>query len=107
MQKNDGDERMWLRRMPFLWSCGGVEVEAVHAASPDAACPGLHWKPLDAAIKQLLAPNRPGGHQGNSKQNNDVKCTHFAGRFDGRGSARVRYRTHRPMEEVQGFSKSH
>ena len=65
------------------------------------------FEPLDAAIKQLLAPNRPGGHQGNSKQNNDVKCTHFAGRFDGRGGAPVRYRTHRPMEEVQGFPKSH
>ena len=43
----------------------------MHAASPNAACPGLHWKPLDAAIGRLLAPYRLGGHQeGDSKQNN-------------------------------------
>ena len=47
---------MCLRRRPFRWSCGGVEAK--HVASPDAACPGLHWKPLDAAIGQLLAPYR-------------------------------------------------
>jgi hypothetical protein len=31
----------------------------------------------------------------------------FAGHFDGRGDAAVRYRTHRLMEEVRGFHKSH
>ena len=31
---------MCLFRRPFRWPCGGVE--AVHAASPDAACPRLH-----------------------------------------------------------------
>ena len=45
---------MCLRRRLFRWPCGGVE--AVHAASPDAACPQLHWKPLGAAIGQLLVP---------------------------------------------------
>jgi hypothetical protein len=34
------------------------------------------------------------------------KLTSFAGRFDGRGSAPVQYRTHHPMEEVQGFSRN-
>ncbi len=42
-------------------------------ALPDAACPGLLWKPLDAAIGRLLALYRPSGHQGNSKQNDDKK----------------------------------
>jgi len=31
----------------------------------------------------------------------------FAGHFDGRGDAVVRYRSHHPMEEVRGFHKSH
>jgi hypothetical protein len=34
-------------------------------------------------------------------------CTNFAGHFDGRGSALVQYRVHQPMEEVQGFTRSH
>ena len=52
---------------------------------------GLLWKPLDAAIGQLLAPYCLGGRQGDSKQNNDVICTHFAGRFDGHCDAAVLY----------------
>jgi hypothetical protein len=35
------------------------------------------------------------------------KCTNFAGHFDGHGGAPVQYRMHHPMEEVQGFSRSH
>ena len=50
---------MCLCGRPFRWSCGGVEAK--HVASPNAACPWLHRKPLDAAIGQLLAPYRPGG----------------------------------------------
>jgi len=48
-----------------------------------------------------------GGRQGDSKQNIDVICTHFDGRFDGHRDATVLYRVHRPMEEVCGFHKSH
>jgi len=58
-------------------------------ASLDAACPGLHWKPLDAAIGRLLAPYHLGGRQGDSKQNNDVSCTHFDGHFGGHHNAAV------------------
>ncbi len=82
----------------FQWPCGGVE--AIHASSPNAAWPGLHWKPLDAAIGRLLALYRPGGHQGDSKQNNGVTCSHFAGRFDGCAGPTALYSAHRPMEEV-------
>jgi hypothetical protein len=46
----------------------------------------------------LLAPYRPGGHQGDSKQNEGAKCFHFADHFDGRGGAPVLYPTHHPME---------
>ena len=56
-------------------------------ASPDAACPGPHWKPLDAAIGQLLAPYHLGGRQGKNQLNNDATCTHFVGCFDGHRDA--------------------
>jgi hypothetical protein len=70
-------------------------------ALPDAACPGLLRKPLDAAIEQLLAPYRPSGRQGNSKQNDDKKMyLKETGNFDGRGGAPVQYRVHCPIEEV-------
>jgi hypothetical protein len=48
-----------------------------------------------------------GGRQGDSKQNNNVLCTHFDGQFDGHLDVAVLYRAHRPMEKVQGFHKSH
>jgi hypothetical protein len=76
-------------------ACGGIE--AIHAASPNAACPGLHQKPLDPPIGQLLAPYHLGGHQGDSKQNIDVICTHFDGRFNGHRDAAVLYREHLSM----------
>jgi len=73
----------------------------------NATCPGLHWKPQDAAIGRLLAPYCPSGRQGDSKQNNYIKCTHFAGLFDGRGGAPVLYRTHRPMEDFHKKATKH
>ncbi len=35
------------------------------------------------------------------------ECTHFSGNFDGHSGALVQCRVHRPIEEVQGFTKSH
>ncbi len=52
-KKAGGDEWMHLRRWPFRWPCGGVEV--VHAASPDAAWPGLHRKPPPPAAARATA----------------------------------------------------
>jgi hypothetical protein len=50
----------------------------------------------------------PGGRQGNNQQNNNEKYTFFSGLFDGHWGASVRYYSkHHPMEEVQGFSRSH
>jgi hypothetical protein len=54
-----------------------------------------------------FAPYHLGGRQGNSKQNNNVLCTHFDDHFNGHRDAAELYRVHRPMEEVQGFHKSH
>jgi len=76
-------------------------------ALPDAACPGLHWKPLDAAIGRLLAPYQPGSHHGDNKKNDDAKCALFAGCFNGHHDAAVLNRSHCLMEEVRGFHKSH
>jgi len=101
-EKGGGGEQMHFRRCSFRWPC--KSVEAIHAASPDASCPGLHQKPLDAAIGRLLAPYRLGGCQGDSKQNIDVICTHFDGRFDGHRDAAVRAL---PDGGGCGFHKSH
>jgi hypothetical protein len=76
-------------------------------ASTNAACLGQSRKPLDAAIGRLLSPYCPGSRWGNSKQNNNKKCTNFAGHFDGHGGASVGYRTHPLVEEVQGFTRNH
>jgi len=64
----------------------------IHAASPDAVCPGLLQKPLDAAITRL---------------NDDAKCTHFASHLDDHRNAVEQYRVHCLIEEVHGFHKSH
>ena len=64
-------------------ACTIPGVGEIRSGPPDAVCPGLHWKPLDATIGRLLAPHCPGGHQGSSKQkNNDKRTNNFAGRFE-------------------------
>jgi hypothetical protein len=54
---------------PFWWPwwCAG----AIQMAFPNAACPQLLRKPLDAGIGQLLALYCPSGHQGNRHTNNN------------------------------------
>jgi len=54
-----------------------------------------HW----ATTRSVLPRQLPG----DSKQNSDAKCVHFADHFDGRGCAPVLYRVHHPMGEVHGF----
>ncbi len=64
--------------------------------------------PLEATGRcHRVAPYRPGGRHGNNQQNNDAKCTLFAGLFDGHRDVAVLYRTHRQMVEVCGFHESH
>jgi hypothetical protein len=50
-----------------------------------------HDQGYTGSIGRLLAPYCPGGQQGDNQQNNDAKCTHFAGRFDGHRNAAVQY----------------
>jgi len=74
------------------------------SALPDAAWPGLHRKPLDAAIGQLLAPYCPGGCQGDNQHNNNGACTHFAGSFDGHRDATTTKCHHRASTVVSNIS---
>ena len=48
----------WQFRLP--WWCSST----TRGASPDGAHPGLHLKPLDAAIGRVPAPYCPGGRHG-------------------------------------------
>ena len=59
------------------------------------------------AIRQLLAPCRPGGSHDVNQQNKDAKCTLFGCHLDGHCDAAVLYRAHRLVEEVRGIHKSH
>ena len=86
----------------IAWRCDN----AIQLAFPNAACPGLHQKPLDITIGQLLTPYCPGGRQGNSKQNNDENVPTLLA-ISGRGGEPVQYRAHCLMEEVHVFPKSH
>ena len=96
---------MCLRLRPFPLSYG--RDEAKHMALPNATCPGLHQKPLDAVIGGLNASYCPDYRQGNNQQNDDIKCTNFADRFDGHHIVAVLNHVHCLMEEVRGFHKSH
>ena len=102
---------MYLCRGSFWCPCG--RNGAMHTASSNSACPGLHQEPLDAAIGQLclfciciciaLAAARATINKTTMK-----KYTFFSGLFDGHWGAAVRYYSkHHPMEEVQGFFRSH
>jgi hypothetical protein len=73
MTKIDNDIKMHLRRGLFRRPCGCAG--ALQRASPDAACPGLLRKPLDAGIGQLLAPYPPSSRQGNRQTNNNQQMT--------------------------------
>ncbi len=87
---------------PFWWPCGCVG--AMLLILPNATCPGLYWKPLDATNYSLHST--PVAARATANNTMMKKCTNFAGQFDGRSSALEWYHTHCPMEEVQGFDRS-
>jgi hypothetical protein len=65
---------------------------------------GSHWMPASGNYSFRIAP---AATRATGKQITINKYTYKAGRFDGHGDAPVRNRAHRPMEEVQGFTRSH
>jgi hypothetical protein len=65
---------------------------------------GSHWTPASGDYSLHIAP---AAARATGKQTTINKYTYKAGHFDGHGNAPVRNRAHRPMEEVQGFTRSH
>jgi hypothetical protein len=63
-----------------------------------------HWTPASGNYLLRMAPVAA---RATGKQTTIKKYTYKAGCFDGHGDAPVRNRTHCPMEEIQGFSRSH
>jgi hypothetical protein len=63
-----------------------------------------HWTPASGNYLLRIAP---AATRATGKQTTINKYTYKAGRFDGHGNAPVRNRAHRPMEEVQSFTRRH
>jgi hypothetical protein len=66
--------------------------------------PGSHRTLPSGNYLLLIAP---AAARATANKMTTKKWTNCAGYFDGRSSALVQYCTHLPMEEVQGFGKSH
>jgi hypothetical protein len=64
---------------------------------------GNHWTPASGNYLLCIAP---AAARATGKQTTINKHTCKAGHFDGHGDAAVRNRAHRPMEEVQSFTRS-
>ncbi len=65
---------------------------------------GSHWTlPLGNYLLRIA----PAAARATANETTTKTCTYFAGHFDGHGDAPVHYRAHCPMEEVQGFTRSH
>jgi hypothetical protein len=81
-----------------------VRYEAHHPMQHVQGYSGSHWMPASGnySLRTASAAARATG-----KQASINKYTYKAGRFDGHGDAPVRNRAHRPMEEVQSFTRSH
>jgi hypothetical protein len=63
-----------------------------------------HWTP---ASGNYLLHMAPAATRATGKQTTINEYTYKAGHFNGHGDAPVRNHTHCPMEEVQGFTRSH
>jgi hypothetical protein len=65
---------------------------------------GSHWTP---PLGNYLLRIPPAAIRATGKQTTINKYTYFAGHFDVHGNALVSNGAHHPMEEVQGFTRSH
>jgi hypothetical protein len=66
--------------------------------------PGSHWTLL---LGNYLHRITPVAARATANKTTMKKWANFAGHFDGCGGALVQYRAYCPMEEVQGFTRSH
>jgi hypothetical protein len=65
---------------------------------------GSHWTPASGDYSHRIAR---AAARATGKQTTINKYTYKAGHFDGHGDAPVRNQVHRPMEEVQSFTRSY
>jgi hypothetical protein len=65
---------------------------------------GSYWTP---ALGDYLRRIAPAAARATDKQTTINKYTYKVGHVDDHGNAPVRNRVHRPMEEVQSFTRSH
>jgi hypothetical protein len=81
-----------------------VQYKAHHPRRHVQGYPGSHWTlpSGDYSLRIASAAARATANKTTTKI-----CTHFAGHFDDRGGLTVQYCAHCPMEEVQGFTRSH
>ncbi len=66
--------------------------------------PGSHWTLQSGNYLLCIAP---AAARATANKTPTKTWTNFSGHFDGRNSAPVGYRAHCPIEEVQGFGRSH
>ena len=66
--------------------------------------PGSPWMPPSGNYLLRIAP---AAAWATINKMTIKQYTHFAGRFYGHCNVAVRYLMHRPIEEVQGFTRSH
>jgi hypothetical protein len=66
---------------------------------------GSHWRPPSGDYLLRIAPAAARATTANETMTKIY--TYIAGHFYGHGNAPARYHVHHPMEEVQGFTRSH
>jgi hypothetical protein len=85
---------------------GGVPVQY------EAHCPMQHVQGYTKSHWTLPSGNyllriAPAATRETANKTMTKTYTHFAGHFNGHGNVPVHYGMHPPMEEVQGFARSH
>ncbi len=96
---------MFLHCWPFWWPW--QSAGAIQSASPNEHVQGYsgsHWTPPSGDYPLRIAP---AAARVTGKQTTINKYTYKACHFDGHGNAPEHNCTHCPMEEVQGFTRSH
>jgi hypothetical protein len=66
--------------------------------------PGSHWMPPSSNYLLRIAP---AAARATANKTATKKCTSFASHFDGCSGVPVQYRMYHPIEEIQGFTRSH
>jgi hypothetical protein len=86
-----------LADVPVLW---GVHCLMQHVQGYS----GSYWTPPLGNHSLCIVPEAT---RVTANKTTMTKCYNFAGNSGGCGGAPVQYRMQRPMEEVQGFTRSH